>query len=307
MKGAPVTIGIPCFNSAQWIKAAVASALAQDWPEKDIIVVDDGSTDGSREILQSFGDAIRVVFAEHKGSNPARNEILRRAQGEWIQYLDADDYLLPEKISHQFAETEDENCDAIYSPVWIENATTGTREMHRINPQYDIYMQWLSWQMPQTGGCLWRKAVLSRLNGWNESMPCCQEHELYLRALKEGARFAFAPTPNAVYRIWSEQTLCRRDPRQVIDVKTGLLDDLREWMQKRLLWTGRHNTVAAQAFFEMSRSLAKFDLAGAAHYHAKRKKISLIKPKGPAAPLSYRLGYWTIGFTGAEKLARILR
>jgi glycosyltransferase involved in cell wall biosynthesis len=307
MNVACVTIGIPCYNADRWIGACIRSALAQNWPEKDVIVVDDGSSDESLNILHKFGGAITVVQTEHRGSNHARNEILNLANGEWIQYLDADDYLLPEKISRQLAEAGDKECDVIYSPVWIENATTGTRDTGWIDPDYDIYMQWMSWQMPQTGGCLWRRSALAGLQGWNEAMPCCQEHELYLRALKGGLRFSFAPTPNAVYRIWSEQTLCRRDPRQVVHERTELMDDLRGWMQKRRMWNKRHNAVAARAFFEMSRTLAKYDLAEAADYHAARKKLSLINPQGPAAPFSYLLGYWTLGFSGAEKLARALR
>src|ERR1700722_11176464 len=85
-----VTIGIPCYNAERWIETCVRSALALDWPEKQIIVVDDGSSDGSRDIVRAFGNSIELVFTEHGGSNPARNEILRRSTGEWIQYLDAD-------------------------------------------------------------------------------------------------------------------------------------------------------------------------------------------------------------------------
>ncbi|MGB8354841.1 MAG: glycosyltransferase [Chthoniobacteraceae bacterium] len=301
-----VTIGIPCYNAERWIEACVRSALALDWPEKQIIVVDDGSNDRSRDILRGFGNAIELVFAEHGGSNLARNEILHRASGEWVQYLDADDYLLPEKISRQFAETSN-GSEVIYSPVWIENASTGHRVASEINPRYDIYAQWFSWQMPQTGGCLWRKDVLTKAGGWNERQPCCQEHELYLRALKAGVSFSFAPTPNAVYRIWSEETLCRRDPRQVIHVRSGLMDDLRAWMQSQHLWNKLHDDVVGQAFFEMARSLAKYDLAEASEYHATRKRQGLIKASGSAAPQTYKLAYRALGFSGAERLARALR
>src|SRR6185503_12404902 len=109
----------------------------------------------------------------------------------------------------------------------------GTRYRAALNPSSDLYAQWLSWQLPQTGGCLWRKTSLVSIGGWNEGVPCCQEHELYLRAIKSNLRFRFAPSANAVYRIWSDATLCRRDPRQVVRMKSALLDDLRAWMQDR--------------------------------------------------------------------------
>lgn len=300
-----VTIGIPCFNSARWIKAAVDSALGQDWPETEIIVVDDGSTDGSQEILLGYGDKIRVILGKHRGANPARNDILKNAKGGWIQYLDADDYLLPGKISHQFAESEDGDSDVIYSPVHI--AENNTLRPSELDTTLDIYSQWIAWQLPQTGGCLWRKEALERIGGWNESMPCCQEHELYFRALKAGLRFRYTPTPNAVYRIWSDETLCRKDKRLVIKIKTGLIDEMRAWLESRCLWTATTAAVASRACFEMSRTLVQYGLDEAATYHDARKALGLIRAEGPAAPAFYRLFYNVGGFRSAERVAWWMR
>ena len=63
-----VTIGIPCYNASQWIAASVQSALDQTWPNKEVIVVDDGSTDGTVDLLRKFGDAIRLEQAAHGGT-----------------------------------------------------------------------------------------------------------------------------------------------------------------------------------------------------------------------------------------------
>ncbi len=300
-----VTIGIPCFNNERWLEEAVSSALGQTWSEKEVIVVDDGSSDSSPAIVRKFGDAVRFFPIAHRGGNAARNEILRQARGEWIQYLDADDYLQPEKISTQIQEAGASECDVIYSPVWTEQG--GVREAGPMDESLDLYGLWMSWQLPQTGGCLWRKSALESVGGWNEAMPCCQEHELYLRAIKAGKRFQFAPTPNAVYRIWSEETVCRRDPRRVIRIRTELIDDLRAWMESQGLWQDAHREVAARACFEMARTWAKYDLAEARAYHSARKRRNLILPAGPAAPPAYKLTYRALGFFMAEKLAGAMR
>src|SRR6187455_1571588 len=100
-----VTVAIPCFNARPWIQEAVRSAFAQTWQEKEIIVVDDGSSDGSLDALAVFEGAIRLIQNEHRGGNHARNAALHEARGEWIQFLDADDYLEPQKIAKQFEET----------------------------------------------------------------------------------------------------------------------------------------------------------------------------------------------------------
>src|SRR3954469_1740422 len=85
-----VSVIIPCFNYEQWVGAAVRSALAQDWPAIEVIAVDDGSTDGTPEVLASFGDAIRVIRRPNGGLNAATSTGFEAATGELITFLDAD-------------------------------------------------------------------------------------------------------------------------------------------------------------------------------------------------------------------------
>jgi hypothetical protein len=300
-----VSIGIPCFNSARWLGHAIESALSQTWPAIEVIVVDDGSTDDSAEVARRFGDRIQLITSENRGGNHARNLAAERARGEWLQFLDADDCLEPAKVAQQFAEVESSAADIIYSPVLVETGIgdDARREVNPIDPTPDIYAQWLAWKLPQTGGALWRKSALEGVGLWKEGQPCCQEHELYLRALQAGLRFVFAPSPLAVYRIWSEDTVCRKDPRLVIRIKTGLIDTLQKWMQTKGLWKPEHARTAGRACFEMARTLARYDLDEAVAYHREREAKRLIHLSGPAAPSSYRLAYRTIGFAAAERLA----
>ncbi len=300
-----VTIAIPCFNAARWIETAVQSTLDQTWPEKETIVVDDGSTDGSLEVLASFGEKIRVIRSEHRGGNRARNTAVQASTGEWIQFLDADDFLLPQKITRQFSEVEKADADVIFSPVIFDH--TGWRSVNAVDASRDAKTLWLAWQLPQTGGCIWRKSALSQIDGWNEETSCCQEFELYLRAIKAGLRFRFAPTANAVYRVWSEDTLCRKDPRAVIEVRTQLYRNFVSWLREHHTLSAEHHALAGRACFEMARTLAKLDPAEAARYHDERRREQLIHVSGPAAPLAYRVTYHTFGFSFAEKLASTLR
>lgn len=311
-----VTIGIPCFNAERWLAQCLESALNQSWPNTEVIVVDNGSTDRSPEIIRDFKHKIRFVAISRRGANFARNEILRKSTGEWIQFLDADDYLLPDKISSQLKESKDAPLtgegqglspvpDVIYSPIRIEEH--GKCSIGEIELKLDIPAQWISWQLPQTGACLWRKSTLARLGGWNESMPCCQEHELYLRAIQAGVHFQFTPTPNAVYRIWSDETLCRKDPLLVIDVRTELIEQMLSWLQDNQLLNHSHRTVAGRAFFEMARTAARFDLQLATHYLKEKQSRGLLKLEGPAAPWAYRICFQLFGFKTAERIASLLR
>jgi glycosyltransferase involved in cell wall biosynthesis len=299
-----VSIAIPCRNAARWLRQCISSALAQEGAE--IIVVDDASTDGSADIAREFGGRIKLLPGGGRGATHARNLALAQATGEWVQFLDADDYLEPAKISTQLREARDGvNADVVYSPVWIETVTPSatSREQSASSPDADIFTQWIRWHIPQTGGALWRREALNRIGGWKEDQPCCQEHELYLRALIAGLRFSFAPTPGATYRIWSEDTLCRKDPLLVVRVRTELMDKLRAWLAADGKLSAEHLAAVGRQCFEMARTWAKHDLAGAAKYHAERKARGLIAVTGPAAPWKYRLAYRLFGFRGAERLA----
>lgn len=298
-----VTIGIPSYNAVRWLKGAIQSALNQTWSATEVIVVDDGSTDGSAEVAKAFGNRIQFVQIPHQGGNAARNEIMRRARGEWIQYLDADDYLEKEKIEKQLVEAQGgADADVIYSPVWVETTTDGRNDRKRssIDTRLDLYSQWLAWQLPQTGGALWRREALLAIGGWKDDQPCCQEHELYLRALKAQLRFCFAPTPHAVYRIWSNGTLHRKDPLMLISTKTDLIDECCSWLTERNEWSETHQRVAGRACFEMARMLSDVDTAEAAVYHRARRDRGMTPVDGPAEPKRYQMVYRTLGFSLSE-------
>lgn len=99
---ARVSILIPCYNAAPWLAATLDSALAQTCPDKEIIVVDDGSTDGSLQLARTYErKGVRVVAQANAGASAARNHALRIAGGAYIQFLDADDLLSPGKIAAQ--------------------------------------------------------------------------------------------------------------------------------------------------------------------------------------------------------------
>src|SRR5438270_10693715 len=116
-----VSILIPCYNAERWVAQAIESALAQTWPIKEVIVVDDGSTDGSLDVIRSFGDRIQWETGPNQGGNAARNRLLDLARGEWLQYLDADDYLLPEKVERQIEVARHRlGCDIVFGPVVCE-------------------------------------------------------------------------------------------------------------------------------------------------------------------------------------------
>jgi glycosyltransferase involved in cell wall biosynthesis len=98
-----VSVIIPSYNYGRFVTQAVDGALAQTYPNLEVIVVDDGSTDDTRQRLEPYGDRIRYIYQDNRGLSAARNTGIRHAGGEWIALLDADDLWHPQKIETQLA------------------------------------------------------------------------------------------------------------------------------------------------------------------------------------------------------------
>ncbi len=98
-----VSVVIPCYNAARFLRETLDSVLNQTHAPLEVLVIDDGSTDESAAIAQSYGPPIRVICQPNQGESVARNRGIEEARGEWIAYLDADDLWLPEKLERQLA------------------------------------------------------------------------------------------------------------------------------------------------------------------------------------------------------------
>lgn len=96
-----VSVIMPAYNTSRYIREAIDSVLDQDYPSKELIVIDDGSTDGTLEVLRSYGDRITLIEQRNQGSAVARNAGLAAARGEFIAFLDSDDIWLPGKLRLQ--------------------------------------------------------------------------------------------------------------------------------------------------------------------------------------------------------------
>jgi len=108
-----VSILIPCWNAERTLSATLRSALNQTWPAIEVIAVDDGSTDGTLSILRSFEkEGVRVLTQPNQGAGPAKNRAFREASGDFIQYLDADDLLSPDKIEDQVRTLTETGCES---------------------------------------------------------------------------------------------------------------------------------------------------------------------------------------------------
>ena len=121
-----VSVIIPTYNRAHYLSEAIDSILNQDIQDCqiEIIVVDDGSTDNTKEVLKKYGSRVRYIYQDNRGAGPARNRGIDEATGEWICFLDSDDRWLPGKLTLQFKVLDAfPGYDAIHSEFLIFNET----------------------------------------------------------------------------------------------------------------------------------------------------------------------------------------
>ncbi len=306
-----VSILIPCFNAERWVGEAIESSLAQTWHEKEVIVVDDGSTDASLEVIKRFGTRIQWETGNHRGGNVTRNRLLELASGKWLQYLDADDYLSREKITRQmeFVLLRPEY-DVIFGPVTIQHQLDAGAysELLEIPEPRDPWVLLARWYLPQTGAALWLKQAIAEVGGWKADQPCCQEHELYLRLLMSGKRFGYCAEGGAVYRHWGEHTLCNANKPLVHRQRLAIEQIAEQFLRQEDCLTPERLWAINQARFEVARIAWLYDRAFARDII---KTISLSQPKfipsGNAAPRHYQMIFRLFGFERTEKIAAYKR
>jgi glycosyltransferase involved in cell wall biosynthesis len=306
-----VSILIPCYNAEMWIAQAIESALNQTYPNKEVIVVDDGSKDGSLEIIKIFGDAIRWETGLNKGGNVARNRLLELSTGEWLQYLDSDDYLLPDKITQQFNFlAQVPNADIIYSPSIYEyvEGETSRQEVLPIPEPHDPWILLSRWFLPQTGSPLWRKQAILDVNGWKIDQPCCQEDELYLRLLIAGKKFEYCKYTGSVYRQWSENTVCKKDKSESLRRRLEIIDKAENYLSQQNKLTKERQQAVNISRFECSRLIWTFDPAWGNKVVTKILETERdFVPPGHITPFIYRWIFRFFGFDNAEFIAQLKR
>jgi glycosyltransferase involved in cell wall biosynthesis len=178
-----VSVIIPTYNRGRIIKEAVDSVLAQDYKDFELIVVDDGSTDNTSDVLAPYGDDIRVLFQENKGVSAARNRGIAEASGRFIAFLDSDDLWLPQKLSAQ-VEFFNQRPDALIcqtEEVWIRNGIRINPKKRHQKPSGMIFKPSLELCLVSPSAVMIQRNLLDRVGGFDETLAACEDYDLWLR------------------------------------------------------------------------------------------------------------------------------
>jgi glycosyltransferase involved in cell wall biosynthesis len=182
-KNPQVSVIIPTYNRARIIKEAVDSVLAQDFKHFELIVVDDGSTDNTSDVLAPYGDDVSIFFQENKGVSAARNRGIAEASGQFIAFLDSDDLWLPKKLATQvdfFNQTPDALiCQT--EEVWIRNGIRVNPKKQHKKPSGMIFERSLALCLVSPSAVMMRRELLDSAGGFDETLPVCEDYDLWLR------------------------------------------------------------------------------------------------------------------------------
>jgi glycosyltransferase involved in cell wall biosynthesis len=205
-----ISILVPAYNAERYLAETLKSALRQTWPRTEIIVVDDGSTDATQAVARRFESRqVKVVVKRHSGQTATLNCALAEAQGEFVQYLDADDLLAPTKLAVQVTRLMASSRRAIATCAWArfygDNPSTATFRRYADFQDYPTAIDWLlqSWNgrgtMPPVAWLLPRE-VVDAAGPWNESLSLNNDTEYFTRVVLNSRRIAYCEPLLGYYR-----------------------------------------------------------------------------------------------------------
>ena len=178
-----ISVIIPTYNRGWIIKEAIDSVLSQDYRDFELIIVDDGSTDNTLEILNSYQDDITVLRQNNHGVSAARNLGIMAASGRFVAFLDSDDLWLPQKLSSQ-VDYFNLNPDAIIcqtEEIWIRKGVRVNPKKRHKKPWGMIFEQSLALCLVSPSAVMIRRSLFDEVGFFDEKLPVCEDYDLWLR------------------------------------------------------------------------------------------------------------------------------
>lgn len=258
-----VSVIIPTYNRLPMLKEAVQSVLAQDFEDFELIIVDDGSTDGTSEVMRQYGGRVKLIeHSQNRGVSAARNRGLLQAKGKYIAFLDSDDLWVKGKLKTQvnFLDENPHYPLCYTDEIWI-------RKGRRVNPmkKHSKYSGWIFEKcLPlciiSPSSAMMRKTLFSKVGLFDEALPVCEDYDFWLRV---SARFPifFIPKKLIIKRGGHADQLSQRswgnDRYRVIALEKLLSEpSLRPEERERVLEEMRKKCeVLSKGFFKRGNEL----------------------------------------------------
>ncbi|HEX9271719.1 MAG TPA: glycosyltransferase family A protein [Candidatus Binatia bacterium] len=238
-----VSVIIPTYNRWPMVGEAMESVLAQSYRAWELIVVDDGSTDGTSEHLAQYGANIRHVSRQRSGVAAARNYGVGIARGRYVAFLDSDDLWMVKKLAIQmaFVEQHPEVQICQTEEIWFRRGVRVNPKAKHVKPSGDIFRRSLDLCLVSPSAVMITKQLFNQFGGFDESFPVCEDYDLWLR-IGVDHLVPLIPMPLVVKRgghrdqlshsIWGMDRYRVQSLRKLLD--NGLSGEKREWVMEAL-------------------------------------------------------------------------
>lgn len=178
-----ISVIIPTYNRCELLCRALSSVFGQGYPAVEVVVVDDGSDDGTAEMINNDFPSVKYYFQENKGVSAARNRGIGLASGEWVAFLDSDDEWLPNKLQSQvdalLDSPEVKVCHT--EEIWVRNGKrVNQMNKHRKEGGW-IFQRCLPLCAMSPSSIMLRRSIFDEVGGFDENLPACEDYELWLR------------------------------------------------------------------------------------------------------------------------------
>lgn len=304
-----VSVVVPCFNVSPHIARCLSSILAQGAVVSELICVDDGSTDDTVRRMEGTGlfdgTRWRIIRQTNQGASAARNTGLRHCTSEFVQFLDADDELLPGKLEHQMRLMSGMPDVAILCGSYRIKADDGTvvREVVQKPGKRDPWSDLVQHRLSITSPCLFRRDAVVRAGGWDEQLGSSQEYDLMFRILQQGGAVAY-----------DDQVLTETHQRTGSISHTNLAANWTRHAELRgrvahylrALDDGRDMRPFDQAVFDSIRILYQHDPDNAQELYRELLPKGFKPSVSPATGRTYVTIHGMLGFRAAEWIRKLV-
>jgi glycosyltransferase involved in cell wall biosynthesis len=255
MAGPLVSVVIPTFNCARYLSGSVGSAVGQDFAEKEVIVVDDGSTDNTKEVLAPFRDRIIYIYEDNCGVSSARNRGVAQSSGKYIAFLDADDVWLPGKLKKQveFFESQIGSVKLTYTDwkyFFEPSDWRGSRVLKISAYEGKVTRQLFCHDFIFTPTVMIERDFLTSLGPFDSGLGVGEDYDMWLRA-SAACEFRFLPEVLTAVRM-HRQSLVQASPRETwerawMTVREKFLRSNPNLLNGFPLWLWRRKGIRAKA------------------------------------------------------------
>jgi len=246
-----ISVVIPAYNSAATLAAAIDSALSQTRPPDEIIVLDDGSTDNTKELVSGYGERIRYFYQPNGGLAAARNRGTELASGDWVAYLDADDMWRPDKLALQERQVQARPEAALVYTNATVLGLDGEGEIYA-DPE-TIWPELRCRNLFAASSTMAHRQKLMELGGFNPKLRVCEDWDMWVR-LRRLYPFTAVPEPVTIYR-QTQGSLSSNAERMLAGAasirESTLLAGLSSW--RKPLWRRRIDATQFMHAAEMVR------------------------------------------------------